>query len=105
MGYYDKAGSSTINVMQALAWTGSGTTFSTNFASQTRQIRVISQVAGWISVTQTTGVTVPTTAGGAGVFIAANTASGDYFSCNPGQIFSFASTSTSSGSVSVTEMS
>jgi hypothetical protein len=44
--------------------------------------------------------------GPAGTFIAANTASGDYFACNPGQILGFTSTSTSSGTlVSVSEMS
>jgi hypothetical protein len=30
---------------------------------------------------------------------------GEYFTCRPGMVFTFASTSTSSGSVSVAEMS
>jgi hypothetical protein len=37
--------------------------------------------------------------------IAANTAAGDFFSCTPGQSLAFSSSSTSSGTISVTEMS
>jgi len=41
--------------------------------------------------------TVPTTAGNAGSWIAANVA-GETFTCTPGELFSFRSTSTSGGS-------
>jgi len=107
-----KAGSSKITNGQPLTYTGSGTSFSTKFGPETFQVRVISQISGWVAVLDSTGTMFSTSSflsangGPAGTYIAANTASGDYFACNPGQILGFTSTSTSSGTlVSVSQMS
>jgi hypothetical protein len=89
-----------------LNWTGSGVLQSTTFASETFQIRVIAQTAGYVGVVNTTAeAQTPTTAATSGMFIAANTASGDYVQCTPGQILCYASTTTSTANpvVSVTE--
>ena len=109
---WGKAGSSRITLAQPLTYTGSGTSFTTKFSGETFQVRVISQISGWVGVLDTTATMFSTSTflaangGPAGTFIAANTASGDYFACNPGQILGFTSTSTSSGTlVSVSEMS
>jgi hypothetical protein len=91
---------------QVLNWTGSGTLQSTNFTAETFQIRVIAQTAGYVGVVNSTAeAQTPTTAAGSGMFIASNTASGDYLTVTPGQILCYASTTTSTGSpiVSVAE--
>ena len=64
-------------------------------------MRIISQVTGIVTVDNLG--TLPTTAGTSGTMIAANTASGDYFACTPGEVVAFSSTSTSSGTVNITE--
>lgn len=81
------------------------TCFSTNFAPGVYQIRVLSQLAGWATINQSTADSIiASSAGGTGMVIAANTAAGDYFTVQPGQILVFSSTSTSTGAISVTEM-
>ena len=102
MGVFSKTGSSRIIKAYNLAWTGGGTAVSTNFTSETFQVRVISPVAGYVAIDNLG--TVPTTAGATGTYIAASTANGDYFQCVPGMLLSFSSTSTSTGSVNVSEM-
>ena len=112
MANWGKQASSSILNSQPLSYTGSGTAFSTNFQAQTRQIRIISQINGWVAILQSTASMFSTTTylstyGGlySGTFIAANTANGDYFTVNPGEILGFTSTSTSSGTlISLTEM-
>lgn len=101
---FGKAPSSRIIGAQIVQWPGSGTVVSTNFGSQTYQVRVISQINGYISVDGSSTIISTSTFAG-GTFIAANTASGDYWTCLPGQFLSFTSTTTSSGGfVSVSEM-
>ena len=109
MGYIDKAPASRINKGQVLAWAGTGTAVSTTFLSQTRHVRVISQINGYVivepSATQGTLMSTSTFAGG--VFIAANTANGDYFAVNPGEVLTFTSSTTGttgSSIVSIGEM-
>jgi hypothetical protein len=100
--YYGKQPSSRLNKAQTLTWTGTGTLVSTNFANETFQIRITSQLAGWIAIDNLG--TVPTTAGGNGSYFPA-TATPEYFTVTPGQLFSFSSTTTSSGQlISCTEM-
>jgi hypothetical protein len=90
------AGSSRLIKTQNLNWTGTGVLQSTTFASMTNQIRCIAQTAGYIAVVNSTAESItPTTAAGSGMLIAANTASGDYLTCNPGQFLCYASTTTS----------
>ena len=86
---------------------GGATVGTTPFGSNVQQIRVLSQVAGNIAIEQNGAVTSLTSGatGGTGILIAANTAQGDYFSVRGGQVLNFVSTSTSSGFVSVVEMS
>jgi hypothetical protein len=107
--YFGKTPSSRPIRSQTLNYTGSGTLVSTTFAAETFQIRVFSQVAGYWSIFEST-TTTPTTAPPSGtqqpaqVPIGANLA-GEYITVSPSLIFSFSSTSTSSGFVSLTEMS
>ena len=113
MANFGKQTSSKILAGQPLTWNQNGTIFSTNFGPQTYQVRVISQINGWLSFMQSTASSFSTTtylstAGGptpAATFVAANTANGDYFTVSPGQIMQFTSTTTSSGIlVSLSEM-
>ena len=102
MPYWGKSPSSRIIRAQALQWTGTGTLTSTPFGSETFQIRVAVQAPGWIAIDNLG--TVPTTAGGLGTFISTQVA-GESFTCSPGQLFSYSSTTTSSGPwVSFSEM-
>jgi hypothetical protein len=105
--FWPAAGASRLIRTQILNWSGSGVSVSTGFGPETFQIRVIAQTAGYVAVINTTaeGIT-PTTAAASGMFIAANTASGDYLKCTPGQILAYASTTTSTAApiVSVAEM-
>jgi hypothetical protein len=75
------------------------TQFTTPFGSQTRQVRIASTLALWITIDSTAVVT----ANSASAFIAPNV-TGEYFGCSPGQVLNFISTSTSTGYVSLTEM-
>ena len=99
--FIQKTPSSRLGRAQAIAWTGTGTVASTNFSGQTYQVRVATPVNGWIAIDNLG--TVLTTGGGAGTWIAANVA-GETYTCTPGELFSFSSTSTSSGSISLTEL-
>jgi hypothetical protein len=71
----------------------------TQFGSQTRQIRITSTLALWITIDSTAVVT----ANSASALIPANAAP-EYFSVTPGQVLNFISTSTSTGYVSLVEM-
>ncbi len=94
----------------------SATIWSTKFGSAVNQIRVASQLNGWGTINNTTADSVvATSAGGVGMIISGGTTSAnptvytqvgvEYFTVSPGQIFMFSTTSTSSGAISVTEMS
>jgi ABC-type anion transport system duplicated permease subunit len=85
-------------------WAGTGVSASTTVGGETFHVRVISQLAGYITIGTTSDPTISTT-GGVGTFIAANTANGDYFQVVPGQKILFASTTTSSSNFwNMTEM-
>ena len=117
-GGFDKQASSRCNVYQVLQWTTTGLVQTAKFGSGTQHVRLMSQIGGWGTFNQTTSDnTVASSAGGVGFFVtgvstgtpgAATVASGspypEYFAVTPGQIFCFASTSTSTGALSVTEM-
>jgi hypothetical protein len=72
----------------------------TNFGSQTRQVRIIHTFTGGIWATVDTTATV--TANSSATFLSANFP--EYFAVTPGQVLNFISTSTSTGYVSLTEM-
>jgi hypothetical protein len=117
-GGWDNQAASRPNVYQVLNWTSTGLVQTSKFAIATQQIRVMSQIAGWGTINQTTSDSIlATSAGGVGMLItglstgfpgAATALSGspypEYFTVTPGQIFCFASTSTSTASLTVTEM-
>ena len=76
---FDKQHSSRPNVKQILAYLGGGATVaSTNFGVATQQIRVVSEVQGWLSIGSSTTVTV----GSNGFKISANV-EGEYFTTSP----------------------
>ena len=110
---YDKQPASRPNIYRVLQC-NAATVISTFFAAGTNQIRVASQINGWGSIDQTTSSVGVSSAGGTGMLITGGTTSAnptvytqvgvEYFIVTPGQYFSFASTSTSTGAISVTEM-
>ena len=73
----------------------------TNFGSQTRHVRIVHNFTGGIWATIDTTATV--TANSSATYLPANFP--EYFGCSPGQQLNFISTSTSTGYVSLTEMS
>jgi hypothetical protein len=102
MPYWDKQPSSRILLNQYLQYTGNQTSVpSTAFSPQTYQIRVISQVAGYIAIDS---ASVSATAQSSSMFIPASTVGGEYFQVVPGQILAFNSTSTTTGFCNITEM-
>ncbi len=110
---WDKQPASRPNVYQVINC-NSATVISTFFKAGTQQIRVAAQINGWGSIDQTTGSVGVTSAGGTGMLITGGTTSAnssvytgggfEYFTVSPGQFFSFSSTSTSTGAVTITEM-
>jgi hypothetical protein len=101
--YFPKQPASRPIKYQVLAYAGGGSSVpSTNFASQTNQIRVESEVQGWLVIGD--GTSVSATAQSGSMKIAANQV-GEYFIVTNGQMAAFNSTSTSSGCVSIAEMS
>jgi hypothetical protein len=101
---WSKAGSSRITAAQVVNLSSAVAVNSSPFGSETYQIRVISPIAAWLQIGTSTTSAAVGTAGN--VFIAANTASGDYFTVTPGQTISLvALSSASTGTVSVTELS
>jgi hypothetical protein len=97
---FSKQHGSRENIDQVLAYLGGGGTVASNkFGTATQQIRVVSEIQGWLSIGSSTTVTVGTN----GMKISPNV-EGEYFTTTPGQIAAFNSTSTSRGYVSVTEM-
>ena len=100
MAFLDRQHSSRLGRSLATA-ISSGTVSqqTTNFGTQTYHIRVASTLPIWF----VTGTSTYSATGGASEhLIPANVI--DYFTVTPGQVFTFISTSTSSGMVSITEM-
>ena len=78
----------------------SATQSTTAFGTQTRQVRVVSTLPVWATIDSTR---VDVTANSSAAYLPANFP--EYFGCSPGQSLNFLSTSTSTGYVSLTEMS
>jgi hypothetical protein len=83
----------------ATAQVASASNFSTNFAAQTYQVRVTSTLPLWATI----GSTAVITANSSAAYIPANVP--EYFAVTSGQVLNFLTTSTSTGYVTVTEMS
>jgi len=87
---------------QVLAYAGGGSSVpSTNFTNETWQIRVVSEVQGWLVIGD--GTAVSCTAQSGSMKIQGNVDE-EYLTVTPGQMCAFNSTSTSTGMVSITEM-
>jgi hypothetical protein len=100
MGFFSKQHSSRIINQNVIAYTGGQTAIATgNFGNETFQVRVLSTIGGWIHIDN--GIAAVSNAD---TLLLANQAP-EYFACTPGQSLSFNSTSTSSGYVSVSEVS
>ena len=100
MAGFEKQHGSRENIDQVLAYLGGGATVASNkFGTATQQIRVVSEIQGWLSI----GSSDHRHCRPDGMKIAPNV-NGEYFTTTPGQIAAFNSTSTSTGYVSVTEM-
>jgi hypothetical protein len=100
--YFSKQPSSRPIKYQVLAYAGGGTSVpSTNFASETWQIRVVSEVQGWLTIGD--GTSVSCTAQSGSMKINANTDE-EYLTVSPSQMAAFNSTSTATGMVSIVEM-
>jgi hypothetical protein len=100
--YWGKQLSSRPIRIQELDWTGSGTLVTTTLLPQTWQVRVFSDVRGYLSF----GSTSPssTSRDTATVEIGANNPA-EYFTVTPGNfLLAWSSSSTSSGSILITEM-
>ena len=106
MSYWQKQPSSRYLLGQALQYGGTSSVPSTNFSPETFQIRVTSNIAGWLAFGpgSTYGTTLAATAQSSGIYIAANVAP-EFIAVVPGTMVAFISTSTSSGCVSICEMS
>jgi hypothetical protein len=78
------------------------TNSTTAFGSQTRHVRVVHTLSSgiWATIDSTR---VDVTANSSATFLPVNFP--EYFGCSPGQSLNFLSTSTSTGYVSLTEMS
>lgn len=96
---FPKASSSRIGKNTLLNFTGAGTNVAPAISVGVYQIRVLSQIAGFLAVGSSAG------SSGDGTQISANVAGGDYFTVIPGSIPYFSSFAATTGTVSVTEMS
>ena len=86
--------------LDELDYAGSGTQATTPMSPQTYQVYVVSDVRGYLSFGSTTPTT--TSRDTATVELIPNVA-GTFWTVTPGQVLSFSSSSTSSGSVLITE--
>jgi hypothetical protein len=84
-----------------LDWTGSGALVTTNMGSETFQVRVVSDVRGYLAFGSTS--LTSSSRDTASVDIMPNQV-GEYFTVRPGMVLGWSSTSTSSGSVLITEV-
>ena len=100
--YWGKQPSSRVIKGQELDWTGSGTLVTTNLSAQTLQCRVATDVRGYLSFASTS--ISSSSRGGSFAEIMPNVQS-EYFTVAPGSVLAWSSSSTSSGSVLISEMS
>jgi hypothetical protein len=103
MGIWPKQNASrlgrSIVTSMATAQVASATNFTTPFAANTHQVRVASTLSLWATI----GSTAVVTANSSAAFIPANLP--EYFTVTSGQVLNFLTTSTSTGYVSLSEMS
>lgn len=100
--FFNKQPSSRVIKGQELDWTGSGTLVTTALTAQTYQVRVAADVRGFLSFASTS--ISSSNRDGSFVEIFPNSGVGEYFTVTPGQLIAWSSTSTSSGSILISEM-
>ena len=100
MSYLEKARSSRATKINELDYTGSGTLATTTMGSQTYQVFVVSDVRGYLSFGSTT---ITTSSRDTATIEIIPNVQGSFWTVTPGQVLSFSSSSTSSGSVLITE--
>lgn len=108
-GGFDKQPASRPIVYRQLAYvggaSGGATVWTTGFQSGTQHVRVISSLAGYTAIEQSTSSLIISSGSlPVGMLLPASTVGGEYFIVTPGQFLSFCSTSTSSGNLTITEM-
>jgi hypothetical protein len=102
MGYYSKQHASRVIATQTLQTTGGSTAYLSNaVGTETFQVRLATNIPGgaWIKIDSGAGATI-----GSDTWIAPNV-EGEYFACIPGMTVSAVSSATSTGFVSIAEMS
>ena len=100
--FISKAPSSRPIKYQVLAYGGGGSSVpSTNFSSETWQVRICSEVQGWIVFGDGTAVSCTAQSGSMKIQGGVDE---EYITVSPSQMCAFNSTSTSTGMVSITEM-
>ncbi len=101
--FFEKQPASRPITYQNIAYGGNATSVpSTSFGRSVQHIRLVSEVQGFVQIGD--GVALAAVVGSSSMKIAANQA-GEYFAVTPGQMVAFNSTSTSTGYLSITEMS
>ena len=100
--FWGKAPSSRVIKGQEVDWTGSGTLVTTNLTPETFQIRVATDVRGYLSFASTSISSSNRDGSFAEIF---PNLQGEYFTVAAGSVIAFSSSSTSSGSVLISEMS
>jgi hypothetical protein len=101
--YFDRQPSSRVIKTQTLSYTGSGTVVSTNFAAQTFQVRLITQVTGYGELDNLGTIITTATRDSVGFDLYTGQPP-EFFTVTPGMLFAFSSTSTSSGTINLAEV-
>jgi hypothetical protein len=98
--FWGKQPSSRVVKGQELDWTGSGTLVTTNLGSQVNQIRIVSDVRGYVSF-QSTSIS---SSSRDGVFAEiSGSLTPEYFTVAANSVLAWSSSSTSSGSILISE--
>jgi hypothetical protein len=100
--FWGKVPSTRVIKGQELDWTGSGTLVTTNLTPETFQIRVVTDVRGYLSFASTSISSSNRDGSFAEIF---PNLQGEYFTVAAGSVIAFSSSSTSNGSVLISEMS
>ena len=99
---FDKEPGSRVISNQYLQLAAATTTpiLSSNFGTETWQVRVAAQMTGWINF----GNSIATAPTSSSMFIPATTAMGEYYTVSPGMMAVFVSTTGTSGCINIAEM-
>jgi hypothetical protein len=99
--FLSKAPSSRVIRGQELDWVGSGTLVTTNLSLGVNQCRIVSDVRGFVSFSSTS---ISSSSRGTSFAEILPNLAGEYFTCAANSVIAWSSSSTSSGSVLISEM-